>query len=58
MIVVPIDCSSVLQVLHIIGEEFSHDNVVIPFRANREAGHGPLLVFEAEYLKSLDSVHK
>ena len=51
-------CRGCLQVLSLLYGSSYHSNVVIPFKPNREAGKAGLLVFEAEYMKSLEAVHR
>jgi hypothetical protein len=48
------------QVLALLSPSCSHDKVVLPFKAAppcRPTPTTPLLVYEAQYLKSLQAVH-
>jgi hypothetical protein len=45
-------------VLGLLDGNSYHDHVVIPFKPDLAAGQSALLVFEAEYLKSIDAVHR
>lgn len=50
-------CRVVLQVLALLSPSCSHDKVVVSFKAGPHPHSTPLLVYEAQFLKSLEAVH-